>query len=62
MIGLDVMGSERRQEQTTNDATQEVRREHSESMIRREMDNQVTHIESELPGHRHRVHARKRKG
>lgn len=61
LIGLDVMGSERRQEQTTNDATQEVRREHSESVIRREMGNQVTHVESEQPG-RHRVHAGKRKG
>jgi len=61
LIGLDVMGSERRQEQTTNGATQEVRREHSESVIRREMGNQVTHVESEQPGS-HRVHAGKRKG
>ncbi|CAD6262363.1 unnamed protein product [Miscanthus lutarioriparius] len=61
LIGLDVMGSERRQEQTTNGATQEVRREHSESAIRKEMGNQVTHVESEQPGS-HRVHAGKRKG
>ncbi|XP_066345834.1 uncharacterized protein [Miscanthus floridulus] len=61
LIGLDVMGSERRQEQTTNGATQEVRSEHSESVIRREMGNQVTHVESEQPGS-HRVHAGKRKG
>lgn len=61
LIGLSVMGLERRQEQTTNDATQEVRREHSESLIRRKTGNQVTHVESEQPGH-HRVHTRKRKG
>ncbi|OEL28130.1 hypothetical protein BAE44_0010850 [Dichanthelium oligosanthes] len=61
LIGLDAMGAEKRQGQTTNDATQQVRKEQSDSVIHRELDNQVTHVENKHRG-RHRVHTMKRKG
>ncbi|CAL5025523.1 unnamed protein product [Urochloa decumbens] len=61
LIALNTMGAEKRQGQTPNDATQQVQKEQFDSVIRGELDNQVTLVENEQPG-RHRVHRRKRKG
>ncbi|PUZ48835.1 hypothetical protein GQ55_7G277500 [Panicum hallii var. hallii] len=60
LIGLNATGADKNQGQTPNNATQQVWKERSDSVICRELDNQVT-LESKQPG-RHRVHIRKRKG
>ncbi|XP_034603069.1 uncharacterized protein [Setaria viridis] len=60
LIDLNAMGAEKRQG-LPNDATHQMRKEQSDSVIHRELDNQVTRVENEQPGH-HRVHTRKRKG
>ncbi|KAJ1272704.1 hypothetical protein BS78_06G223000 [Paspalum vaginatum] len=58
---LNARGAEKRQGQATNDATQQLRKEQSDSVICRELDNQVTHVENDQPGCC-RIHTRKRKG
>ncbi|CAN6229487.1 unnamed protein product [Urochloa humidicola] len=50
LIALNAMGAEKRQGQTPNDAAQQVRKEQSDSVIRGELDNQVTLVENEQPG------------
>ncbi|WVZ87055.1 hypothetical protein U9M48_033752 [Paspalum notatum var. saurae] len=61
MTVLNARGAEKKQGQATNDAQQQVRKEQSDSVICRELDDQVTHVENDQPGSC-RIHKRKRKG
>jgi len=61
LIGLNAKDADKRRGQTPINSTQQMWKERSDAVTCRELDNQVTHLESKQPGH-HRVHIRKRKG
>ncbi|KAL6652052.1 hypothetical protein ACP70R_010977 [Stipagrostis hirtigluma subsp. patula] len=60
LVGLNAIGTERKQGCRTNEATQEMGKRQSDSVVRMELSNQVTHVEKEQTISR--IYKRKRKG